>query len=114
MKRVCPCYEEKGGDLVEPVAKVLKVPEEEIKSKARKREIATARRIFMIIVFNSFANEFDLKTEDIADIVNKNRTLYFHNRKTHEDHYETDKNYKVKFDLINKSFVKMIETNNVC
>lgn len=89
--------------LLSLITQKFSVKKDELISKSRKRNLVSARRYFMNIIFETF--EIDaMKHVDISKIIKRDRTSFIHNRKEHLNEYNQYKTYKQEYDNFKKEY----------
>lgn len=90
--------------LFECIEQKLSVSKEDLISGSRKEEFVLGRKLFMNILYDSFISKEKVKQKDVAEIVNRDRVSFIHNRKQHLNHLKSDKKYKELFEEIKKTY----------
>lgn len=90
--------------LFESVEQKLSISKDDLISSSRKEEFVLGRKLFMNILYDSFISKEKVKQKDVAEIVNRDRVSFIHNRKQHLNHLKSDKKYKELFEEIKKMY----------
>lgn len=93
------------GKLLELITQKFSVKKEQLVSKSRKKELVSARRLFMNILFEVFEKDKMTHT-DISDIIKRDRTSFIHHRKEHLNLYHRYKSYKQEYDTFKKEYLQ--------
>jgi hypothetical protein len=80
------------------------IPAEEFLAHNRKRKFVMARCVYTNLM-HVFTN---LTDQEIADLINKDRTSVYHMYKIHEDLISVDKNYRKLFEECSDSYVALV------
>lgn len=83
------------------------VSREDFFADNRKRKIVLARCVYTNLM-HIFTN---LRDEDIAKFINKDRTTVYHMYRVHEDLISVDKHYKKLFEDCSESYVALVCSN---
>lgn len=95
------------GKLLELIAQKFSVKKEQLISKSRKKELVSARKLFMNILFEVFEKDKMTHT-DISEIIKRDRTSFIHHRKEHLNLYGRYKLYKQEYDSFKKEYLENI------
>ncbi len=90
--------------LFECIEQKLSVSKTDLISESRKEELVLGRKLLMNILYDSFVSKEKVKQKDVAEIVNRDRVSFIHNRKQHLNHLKNDKKYKELFEEIKKIY----------
>lgn len=80
---------------------------DELKIKSRKKHLVYFRRTLMVILGETFIN-IDYTQEDIANVVELDRTSFIHHSKIHLNEYTRYNSYKQEYDSIRNEFLQKI------
>jgi len=83
------------------------VSKEDFFAHNRKRKFVLARCVYTNLM-HIFTN---LRDEDIAKFINKDRTTVYHMYRVHEDLVSVDKNYRKLFEDCSESYVALVCSN---
>ena len=90
--------------LFDCVKEKFSVSKEQLLSSSRKKELVIARKAFMNILFEVFELEDGMLQEDIASVVNRDRTSFTYHRKEHLNFYGKYKKYKEEYNTLKEQY----------
>jgi chromosomal replication initiation ATPase DnaA len=96
------------GKLLELIAQKFSVKKEQMTSKSRKKELVSARRLFMNILFEVFEKD-KMTHSEISEIIKRDRTSFIHHRKEHLNEYHRYKNYRLDYDSFKQTYQSIIK-----
>jgi len=94
--------------LFDCIKEKFSISKEQLISSSRKKELVTARKAFMNILFEVFELEDNMLQEDIASVVNRDRTSFSYHRKEHLNFYGKYKDYKNEYNTIKDYYKKSL------
>lgn len=80
----------------------------EVISNSRKRPFVYFRKMLMVILGETFNNKYS--QEEIAGVVDLDRTSFIYHSKTHLNHYTSYPEYREEYDEIRNKFTSEIKS----
>jgi hypothetical protein len=78
----------------------------DLKIRTRKIEVVRAKQLILV----SWVNVFRMNIEIASDSFGNNRCMYYHSKKTVNNDFRTDKQYRLMFDSIFNNYPQIIKS----
>lgn len=79
---------------------------DEVKIKTRKRPLVYFRKMLMVILGEAFMKDYN--QDDIAEVVELDRTSFIYHNRMHLNDYTMVKSYKEEYDQLKNSYLEKI------